>query len=128
MELALADDAAAPAAAARLAQAARSLATWADSIAAPAPVQEVREVRQVREPVTAPEPPPISTRDETSKPPRAARPPAAGPIEARPQGLSRRRAQQIADAAELIRDPDYRDTRRSTLRSGETVLGYVGYR
>jgi hypothetical protein len=31
----------------------------------------------------------------------------------------------IADAAELERDPDHRESHRWILRSGDTVLGYV---
>ncbi|MET8221490.1 recombinase family protein [Streptomyces hirsutus] len=46
-------------------------------------------------------------------------------VRPRPQGLSRRAARQIADSAELVRSPDYRDTHRATVRSGATVLGYV---
>ncbi|WP_406723505.1 hypothetical protein WJ438_00750 [Streptomyces sp. GD-15H] len=46
-------------------------------------------------------------------------------IRPRPQELSQRAARQIADSAELVRNPDYRDTHRATVRSGATVLGYV---
>jgi DNA invertase Pin-like site-specific DNA recombinase len=44
---------------------------------------------------------------------------------ATPQGLSQRAAMKIVEAAETVRDPDYRETHRSTVRSGATVLGYV---
>jgi hypothetical protein len=46
-------------------------------------------------------------------------------IEPRPQKLARKRAVAIVDAAELVRDPDHRETHRWILRSGSTILGYV---
>lgn len=46
-------------------------------------------------------------------------------IEPRPQKLSKRRAQAIVDAAELVRDSEHRENHRWVLRSGDTVLGYV---
>ncbi|MFG2306718.1 hypothetical protein [Actinacidiphila glaucinigra] len=46
-------------------------------------------------------------------------------IEPKPQKLAMRKARAIADAAELVKDTDYRDSHRWILRSGDTVIGYV---
>jgi len=137
MARALDDGAAAPAAATRLARAARELAAWADTFAAPAPASA---------PVAAPAPPRIPARDETGteeqprrRPPRTAKESArddsapapaparagAGGIEPRPQKLPKKKAQAVVDAAELVRDPEHRENHRWILRSGDTVLGYV---
>jgi hypothetical protein len=42
-----------------------------------------------------------------------------------PQRLPKKRAQAVIDAAELVRAPDYRDSHRWILRSGDTLIGYV---
>lgn len=46
-------------------------------------------------------------------------------IEPRAQKLGKKKAQAIADAAELVRDPDHGENHRWIYRSKDTVLGYV---
>jgi hypothetical protein len=65
------------------------------------------------------------TSRDASRNPAEPAPPALKGIEPRPQKLSRKKARAIADAAELVRHPQYRDNHRWILQSGDTVIGYV---
>jgi hypothetical protein len=75
---------------------------------------------------TAPKPKRLSRKTAAAQMdgPSSAATPQAG-IEPRAQKLSKTTAAAIANAAELIRDPDHRDNHRWVLQSGDTVLGYV---
>lgn len=78
------------------------------------------------EPQSHPERARQTTRDDSRTEQRTApaKPRAEG-FEARPQKLSAKKAAAVADAAELVRHPEWRENHRWILRSGETVLGYV---